>query len=373
MREKIKIAIMSIPMDRRPERAFAPKRLVEELLKNPEFEVYLIHYKSMPDEPLYKETNEILIPLLPLPWGAHFFSFIWFCLKTKEKFDIVHWLQPYVYPFFWLFPAKKVAVTVHDGYVGIWTLPNTLFWTTLTFFSRYVDMFIGVSENAKQAIMKTYHLSEKKVGTTYNGVDVVYSNTSLASSKEILKKYNIINEKYLLYVGSMHPHKNVERLVDAYILLRETVQTEEKLFLVGKASYGGEVFEKIKNTKYSKDILYVGFVSLNDLPAFYKMATSLVFVSLNEGCGMPIIEAMACGTPVITSNISAMPEIAGGAALLVDPYDIHDIMRGMKRMIDDKLLREDLVCKGQERVKIFTWENFVEENIGIYKKILNYK
>src|SRR3989338_6341238 len=171
----------------------------------------------------------------------------------------------------------------------------------------------------------------------------------------------------------MQPHKNVKGLVDAYILLRETIPVEEKLVIVGKTSFGEEVLEKIKQTKYSKDIICAGFVQVDDLPAFYSKATSLVFVSLNEGCGIPLIEAMACGTSVITSNISAMPEIVGEAALLVDPYSTEDIMLAMKRIIEDRPLREQLVNKGLERAKVFTWEGYTQQTTEVYKKIINNK
>ena len=373
MEKKIKIAIMSEPMDRRPERSFFAKRLVENLLENPELEIYLIHYKKMSDEPLYQKAHEIIIPLLSLPFGSHFFSFIWFCFKTKEKFDIVHWLLPRVFPFFWLFPAKKVVVTAHDGYVGVWTKANIVFWFVLSFLNRYIDAVIGVSEDAKKDIISNYHIPESKTYVAYNGVDTIYRPIPESSALEVLKKYNVLADRYFIYVGGMQPHKNVKGLVDAYILLRETIPVEEKLVIVGKTSFGEEVLEKIKQTKYSKDIICAGFVQVDDLPAFYSKATSLVFVSLNEGCGIPLIEAMACGTSVITSNISAMPEIVGEAALLVDPYSTEDIMLAMKRIIEDRPLREQLVNKGLERAKVFTWEGYTQQTTEVYKKIINNK
>ena len=189
--KKIKIAIISEPMDRRPERSFFAKRLVESLLENPELEVSLIHYKKMSDEPLYTKANEIIIPMLRLPWGSHFFSFIWFCFKTKEKFDVVHWLLPRVYPFFWLFPAKKVVVTAHDGYVGIWTLPNVIFWFVLSFLNKYLNAVIGVSEDARKEIISTYCIPEEKTYVVYNGVDVIYRHIPIDIVSHTLNKYNV--------------------------------------------------------------------------------------------------------------------------------------------------------------------------------------
>jgi len=306
--QKIKIAFMSDTLDRRPERAFASRRLIENLLKHPELEIYLIHYQKMPDDPLYGRANEIMIPLLTLPWASHFFSFIWFCLRTKEKFDIFQWLVARPYPFFWLVPAKKIVVTAHDGYIDLWTAPNMLFWAMLRFFHRYIDAIIGVSEFANKEIIQTYHMPPEKVFTVYNGTDSVFRHIPENEARRAVGKYNVDAEKYFIYVGRIQPHKNVKRLVEAYILLRDTTDAKEKLLIIGKSSYGAkEVWDLAESSKYSKDILFVKYASLEDLPAFYSLATALVFVSLNEGFGLPLIEAMACGTPVISSSATSLP------------------------------------------------------------------
>lgn len=364
---------MSDPMDRRPERAFAPKRLVTGLLKNPDFDVTLVHYKKMTDESLYREAHEIIIPLLRLPFWSHFFSFVWFCLRTKEKFDVVQWLLPRPLPFFWLFPARKVVVIAHDGYVGHWTFANIIFWFNMAVLNIFIDAVIGVSEYGRHEIMKTYHFPEKKAFAVYNGVDSIYHPRESSEALAILKKNNIEADKYFLYVGSLHPHKNVDRLIEAYVLLRNKIKTDKKLVLVGKSSYGEKILEMIKNSKYSDDIIYAGFIPVEDLPAFYNRAFALVFVSLAEGFGIPLAEAMACGIPVITSNISAMPEVVGDAAILVNPYSSKDIMTGMEKILKDENLRKELSIKGLERSKMFTWDKYVQGNINIYKYVLNNK
>ncbi len=373
VRKKIKIAFMSDVLDRRPERAFFARRLIENLLKHPELDIYLIHYKKMPDDSLYQKAREILIPLLPLPWGAHFFSFIWFCLGTKEKFDIVHWLVARPYPFFWLLPVEKTIVTAHDGYVGLWTLPNFFFWAMLRFLNKYIAAVIGVSDFANKEITQTFHIPPEKVFTVYNGTDAIYRPVLKNVAQEVLKKYNINFNKYFIYVGGLQTHKNVRRIVEAYILLRDQMSVEEKLLIIGRSSYGGaEVYQVAKDSKYAKDIHFISFVPLGDMPAFHSLATALVFISLNEGFGLPIVEAMACGNPVITSNVSSMPEIAGGAALLVNPLDLEEIMNAMKKMIEDGNLRKELSIQGLQRAKFFTWEKYSESNFKLYKKVLNF-
>jgi len=373
--QKIKIAIISDVMDRRPERSVFARRLAENLLKYPELDIYLIHYKKMPDDPLYEKAHEILIPLLRLPWASHFFSFIWFCLTTKEKFDIVHWLMPRPYPFFWWLPAKKTVVTVHGG-TGeraphIFTIPNFFFNFFMRHFNKYIDASIAVSEYGNKEAIYDFRLLPEKVFTIYNGIDPIYKPLPEQVVRQTLKKYNINFGKYFLYLGGMQTHKNVKRLVEAYIRLRDSQPIEEKLILIGKGSYGGdEVRATARGSKYSDDILFINYVPLEDSPAFYCGATALVFPSLNEGFGLPVAEAMGCGTPVITSNLTSLPEIAGGAALLIDPYKVDDIKEAMVKVLADINLRKKMIEKGLIRAKIFSWESYAEGNFLLYKKIL---
>ncbi|MDO8430311.1 MAG: glycosyltransferase family 1 protein [bacterium] len=373
---KIKIAIMSDVIDRRPERAVYGRRLVENLLKHPELDIYLIHYKKMPDDPLYDRVHEILIPLMPLPWASHFFSFIWFCLTTKEKFDIVHWLVNRPYPFFWWIPTKKTVVTVHGG-TGeraphIFTIPNLFFNFFLRHFNHHMDAAIAVSEYGNKEAIYDYHILPEKVFTIYNGIDPIYRQLSENVVRQTLKKYNVNFEKYFLYLGGLQTHKNVKRLVEAYILLRDSRSIKEKLIIIGRTSYGAkEVHGTALNSKYSSDILFINYVSLEDSPAFYCGATALVFPSLNEGFGLPVVEAMSCGIPVITSDSTSLPEVSGGAAILINPYKVEEIMNAMRKIVENENLRKEMVVKGIIRAKIFTWEKHVEETLILYKKILN--
>ena len=170
----------------------------------------------------------------------------------------------------------------------------------------------------------------------------------------------------------MQPHKNVKRLVNSYIFMRDNFnEIQEKLLIVGKTSYGDEVLEIIKNSNYKDDVIVVGFVPLEDLPSFYSGATSLVYISLNEGFGMPLAESMACGSPVITSNVSAMPEVAGDAAILVDPYNTELVAKAMREVSINHSLRNDLIEKGYVRAKLFTWNNYTGKILETYKKLLN--
>lgn len=377
--KKIKIAFMSDILDRRPEKTSFPRQLIEYLSNCPEFEIYLLHYKSMPDDPLYKKINEIILPKVSLPWGSHFVSFMRFCLTTKQTFDIFYLFVGRPYPFFWLMPAKKKIIMAHGGgsvtAPVIFTVPNLIFNFVMKFFNKYIDAIIGVSEFGSREIVYAYHIHPEKVFTIYNAIDPVYKVISKSEIAGILAKYKITADKYFFYVGGLQIHKNAKRLIKSYILLKQkNPEIKEKLVMAGHYSSGQvkKICDEIglKNTKYFNDIIFTGFVKLEDMPAFHSGATALVFPSLNEGFGMPIIEAMTCGAPVITSNITSMPEVAGDAAILINPYNTEDIMNAMKKIATDLELREKLIKKGFERVKVFTWERCVNNYIALFKKVL---
>lgn len=377
--KKIKIAFMSDKMDVRPEKSTVFRELVEHLSNYSEFEIYLLHYKSMPDSPVYKMVNEIILPKISLPFGSHFFSFIWFCLTTKQNFDIFLLFVPRPYPFFWLMPAKKKVIMAHGGgsvtAPVIFTVPNLVFNFVMKFFNKYMDAVIGVSEYGSREIIYAYRVPPEKVYTIYNALDPVYHPFSKEEVLNTLDKYKITADKFFLYLGGLQIHKNIKRLIESYILLRqENLEIKEKLIIAG--IYSDKRVKEIcdetnlKKSKYYSDVIFSGQPELKDKSAFYSGATALVFPSLNEGFGLPVIEAMACGTPVITSNVTSMPEVAGGAAILINPYNIEDMANAMKIVATDKEKREELIKKGIERVKFFTWEKCIADYIALFKKVL---
>ena len=368
MKPKIKIALLTDKMDVRPERTAFPREFVENLIKHSEFEVTLVHYKHMSDAPIYIKVREIILPKNRLPWGSHFISYMKFCLTTKEKFDIFMIFVPRPYPFYWFFPAKRIVIKAHDGYVGLWTIPNMVFWFTLTFFNKFLHAVVGVSEFGSREIIYTYHIPPEKIFTIYNPLESVYKPASKEEIKKAFEKYNITTEKYFLHSGSLNRHKNVIRVVKAYMHLRkENPDIEEKLIDKIKEILHATGLEQ---SPYYADVIFNGNVLTEYRPAFYTSATALVKISFKEGFGMSIAEAMACGSPVIASNISALPEAVGGAGILVNPYDVKEIAEAMKKTATDEKLRKELSKKGFERVKGFTWQNCIDQYINLFKKIL---
>jgi len=367
---------MADVLDRRPERALFARRLVENLLKHPELEVTLIHFKPMPDDPLYEKAKEIVLKPVRVPWGGKFLAFLKFCLSSKERFHIFQWLVARPYPFFWLAPADKIVVTAHDAggiaAPGIFTLPRFIFNLMMKYFNRRIDAVIGVSEFARGEIIKFYRIPEQKAFAIYNGIDSELRPIPKIAALQIMKgSYGLDIKKYFLYLGGLQTHKNVKRLIEAYNLFRKEFVAEEKLVIAGIPSYGKEeVYEAARASPYTQDIIFVNYVAVPDLAAIYSGATALVYPSLHEGFGLPIVEAMACGTPVVASDVTSLPEIADAAALLINPNAAQSIADAMLKIITDQKLRADLIVKGFKRARLFTWQKYAEKHRVLYKSLL---
>ena len=175
---------------------------------------------------------------------------------------------------------------------------------------------------------------------------------------------------FVLYAGNIKPHKNLERLIEAFHLIRRGPLEHVKLLIIGdEISKLPALRRAVHRHKLHKHVRFLGFVPDETLAILYRLAAVFVFPSLYEGFGLPPLEAMASGTPVVTSNLSSMPEVAGDAAVLVDPYDVDAIKDGIKRVLTDPELREDLVRKGLRRARHFSWERSVARTREIYLEI----
>jgi glycosyltransferase involved in cell wall biosynthesis len=176
----------------------------------------------------------------------------------------------------------------------------------------------------------------------------------------------------VLYAGNIKPHKNLERLVAAFGLLKQRSGHEDvKLLIIGdEINRYGSLRRSVEAAGVRQDVRFFGFVPSKTLSALYRLASVFAFPSLYEGFGLPPLEAMACGTPVVTSRISSLPEVVGDAALLIDPYSTEDIAHGLERVLGDESLRDELSARGRARVKQFSWERSVEAIHNGYMKVL---
>jgi len=379
MQKKIRVAIMADEFDRRPERTLLPRRLIEKLLEDKSVELTLVHSKRMPDEPLYQKAREILLPRTELPWATRFISFIRFCLTTKERFDIVHWFVPRPFPFFWLFPATHTVVMAHGGgdvlNSGTWTLGRLIFNYTLKWFHKYIFAVIAVSDYGNREIIYAYGIPPWKVHTIYNPVDPIY----LAPVNEdfglrVRHEYGIQDVQYFFSVSRFRLHKNIGRILEAYVEYRsENPNAVEHLVLGGGSVQEFEkVYGKLPDSPYVKDIHFLGYIPTDHMPALYRGAHAYVFISLNEGFGMPVIEAFACGVPVITASTTSLPEVAGDAAIIVDPHDPHALAEAF-RFVGNPGTKAELVRRGFARSRFFTWEKTYARTLGLFRELIDKK
>lgn len=287
----------------------------------------------------------------------------------SPKYDL-YW-QPNLIPLDGI-RASKTVTTVHD--FSFYVHPKWHPQERLDYFNKYFfknvkksDWIITGSKYSKEEIIKYLNFPKEKITVIYHAIDKslykTYSKDELGETKKRLG----LKDDFLLFVGSIEPRKNLLNLLKAYELLSADIKKRYPLVLVGfKGWENTEVMELIDKNS----IEYLGFVSDNDLARVYNLASCFIYPSLYEGFGLPPLESMACGTPVITSNITSIPEVCEDAAIYVDPYSIKDIKEKIIMLLEDKKLQEQLIDKGLQRVKEFSWEKSANEHIEVFKKVL---
>lgn len=235
---------------------------------------------------------------------------------------------------------------------------------------READAVIAISQATKEDLVRMFGLVPERVRVVYPGIDHSLFNVSNAGSTvrqaEVLGRYGITG-RYLLYVGDSEWRKNLRRVLEALIGVHEEI----KLVLVGKRAKSDEkLYGWVAELGLQDRVLTPGFVPDIDLPPLYGAAQAFVFPSLYEGFGLPIVESMACGCPVITSNVSSMPEVAGSAALLVDPEDVVEIRGALERVVADQALRERMIADGLSQAQSFSWSRCAGETVSVIRKVV---
>jgi glycosyltransferase involved in cell wall biosynthesis len=234
--------------------------------------------------------------------------------------------------------------------------------------ARRADAIITVSNSARQDILRYLKVPKEKVRVIMLAAAPSFRPVTDTEQLETIRKRYGLDSPYILYVGTIEPRKNLVRLVQAFAQLKKR-RLPHKLVIVGQSGWHvGPLFHEVERLGLTKDILFTGYVPTEDLPALYTMAESMVFPSLYEGFGLPVIEAMACGAPVVTSRNSSLVEVAGDAALLVDPLSVDDIAEALYRLHTDKELREELRQCGLARAADFTWEATARQTLALYER-----
>lgn len=236
--------------------------------------------------------------------------------------------------------------------------------------ARKAARIITVSEASKRDIMHFLHAPAAKVEVVYNGFDERLTSPSAEDGARVRDRFQL-DAPFVLYAGNIKPHKNVDRLIEAFAQLRQRGMDQVRLLIIGDdISKYSNLRRLVHRHQLHQQVRFLGFVSTDTLAALYQLAQVFVFPSLYEGFGLPPLEAMANGTPVITSNVSSLPEVVGDAALMIDPLDATSLADAMYRVLNESDLRADLVRRGRERVKAFSWERSVARTHAIYRDVV---
>ncbi len=264
----------------------------------------------------------------------------------------------------------KTIVTCYDLIPWAYESNRSTFWKNNIEGLGKADKIITISEFSKSEIIKYAGYSPDKIEIIYPAVDHdIYYKTR---DKSILKGSNISDScKIILYVGSEEPRQNVDALIKAFSEVKKQLP-EVKLIKIGNPHLHGareKILELIKNLNLQKDIIFMDYVLEEELPKWYNAADLVVYPCSYAGFGMPPLEAMACGTPVITSNSTSLPEVVGKAGIMVDPHEIPDLSSNMYNVLTDNDLAKNMSINGLKRSKIFNWEESARKTVEIYEKM----
>jgi glycosyltransferase involved in cell wall biosynthesis len=238
------------------------------------------------------------------------------------------------------------------------------------YLKKNASLIIAISENTKSDIIKYLRIPEDKIRTIYCGVGDEFRK--IEDSRHLKNKLKGIgvDYPYLFYLGTLEPRKNVERLIEAFIRLKKEKRINEKLVVSGMQGWGYQhVFNKVASSNIGKEIVFTGFVPNEFLPFLFNGASAFIYPSLYEGFGLPVLEAMACGVPVVTTNVSSLPEVAGDAAVLLNPYSVDELADGIWRILSNEDLRDGCIKKGIERARSFTWERCAIETLKVFSEV----
>lgn len=301
-----------------------------------------------------------------------------FKIKTC-KINLLHSVKDLGLPF--KIPSCKYVLTVYDIIPLLFPeiylrkkLKRKMFEQRLKLCLKRADIIIAISENTKKDIIKHFGLTEGKIEVVPLGVSNIFKRLHDETVEKTLNKFSIFRP-YILGIGASEVRKNNVNLIKAFYELKIKFRIGHKLIIVGK-DRSKEEFDKFLNTLsvemnvLKDDIIFCKEVSDEELACLYNGADLFVFLSMYEGFGLPLLEAMACGVPVITSNSSSIPEVIGDAAIMVDPRDMSGIVESVNKLINDRKVRDDLIVKGYNRTQQFSWQNTVKKTADVYSKLL---
>lgn len=343
---------------------FARETLSRITHDHPEHQFLFIFDRPYAEEFIFSGN---ITPIVLSPPTRHpFLWYIWFELQIprilkKYKADLFFSPDGYLS----LNTNIKQLAAIHD--INFAHRPKDLPWLKARYYNHYFPLFarkakriVTVSYFSKEDINRTYKIESDKIDVVYNGVNTLYAPTSHEQKAQV-KAWYCRGSDYFLFIGSLHPRKNICGLLRAYDAFRTSIESDTKLLIVGESMFKtSEIELTYEGMRYKEDVLFTGRLSNNELHQVLGAALALTFVPYFEGFGIPVIEAMSAGVPVICSNTTSLPEVGGNAVLYVDPFSLNQIKEAMIKIYQEKDVRDSLIEKGFIQKDKFSWDKTAE-------------
>lgn len=274
-------------------------------------------------------------------------------------------------------PGVRTLLTVHD--LSFVRAPETATPVLKAYLDKVVPRSVrrathvlADSQATKDDLVEFYNTPPQKVTVLLGGVNPEFKPVvDMNARRAVRQRYQIPDNPYIFSIGTVQPRKNYARLIESLAALGPDCRDVHVVIAGGRGWLDGPIYQSVRDFGLSERVHFTGFVRDEDLPALYAEARCLAYPSLYEGIGLPVLEAMACGIPVVTSNISSMPEIAGDAAVLVDPYDVNALADALRRLLSDETLRTDLIRRGFDQAAYFTWDRAAQQLRDVYRRLLS--
>ena len=341
--------------------------LICHLLALPGDHRYRLYFNRPPTYESRITNHELRIMPFPRLW-THLRLSWEMALRPPDLLFVPAHVLPIVHP-------RRSVVTIHDlGYLYYPQAHRLLDRVYLDLSTRYnaraATHLIADSAATRCDLIERYGIEPDKITVVYPGYDeTTFQPVRDEEAIEAVKaRYDIAGD-YILFVGTLQPRKNLIRLIKAFSLLQYPMSNIQLLISGKKGWLYEDIFQRVKELGLEEKVVFTGYIPEGDLPALLSGARLFVFPSLYEGFGLPVLEALACGAPVVCSNVSSLPEVAGDAALLVDPLDVEELVAALERVLDDEELRAELIERGFEQVRRFSWERCARETLDVLESV----
>jgi glycosyltransferase involved in cell wall biosynthesis len=375
MKEPLRIGIEAQRLFRKKKHGIeiVALEVIRELQKIDTVNQYFIFAKKDEDMSCLTETPNFRIIALPPANFAVWEQFILPRAVKKYNLDVLHCTgntAPVLH-------TTKTLITIHDiFFTSFANIKGSTYQVLGNLYRKIIfprlasyDHLITVSETEKNNIVSKLPISPQKIDVIYNGVNPKFRPLTNSVSLDLIRKKYNLPPAFIFFFSNTAPKKNTVRVLQAFSGLVKEVPDAKLVITDSSGYYVKQCLDQIEHPGLSKNIVILDFVVNDDLPAIYNLATIYLFPSLEESFGLPLIEAQASGTPVITSNVSAMPEIADSSALLVDPYDVASIRDAMRKLWLDEKLRSELREQGFTNAQRFSWRRTAEQLLDQYRKL----